>query len=80
MACGAPVVTSNRSALPEVAGDAAVLVDPLDVESIADGIARVLGDQVVARRLAEAGRRRAAQFTWTAAARKTLGIYRACLA
>jgi glycosyltransferase involved in cell wall biosynthesis len=80
MACGAPVVTSNRSALPEVAGDAAVLVDPLDVESIADGIAKILKDQVIARRLAEAGRHRAAQFTWTAAARKLLEIYRSCLA
>jgi glycosyltransferase involved in cell wall biosynthesis len=70
MACGTPVVTSNLSSLPEVVGDAAILVDPVDPSSIADGIDRVLGDPDVRTRLVRAGRERAEGFTWekTAAA------------
>ena len=50
MACGTPVVTSRISSLPEVVGDAAILVDPYSVEDIADGLERVLGDDACARR------------------------------
>jgi glycosyltransferase involved in cell wall biosynthesis len=70
MACGTPVLTSNVSSLPEVAGDAALLVDPLDDESIADGIERLLGDAAYRQRLIEAGKRRVERFTWDASARK----------
>jgi glycosyltransferase involved in cell wall biosynthesis len=73
MACGTPVVTSRNSALAELAGEAAVLVDPLDVEAIAAGIAEA------ARRrdeLRAAGLQRARAFTWEAAAHATAETYR----
>jgi glycosyltransferase involved in cell wall biosynthesis len=71
MAAGAPVVTSNLSSLPEVAGDAALLVDPRDVDAIADALARVLGDPELARDLRARGRERAAAFSWERTARET---------
>jgi glycosyltransferase involved in cell wall biosynthesis len=64
MACGTPVVSSNVSALPEIAGRAAVLVDPLDIESIREGMERVLVDAALRRRLRRAGILRAGKFTW----------------
>jgi glycosyltransferase involved in cell wall biosynthesis len=70
MACGTPVLTSNTSSLPEVAGDAALLVDPLDEEAIAHGTERLLEDAAFRRRLIEAGERRVDRFTWDASARK----------
>jgi len=76
MAAGLPVVTSNRGGTAEAAGDAAVLVDPADVESIRAGIERVLGDTTD---LIRKGRERAAQFTWARAARETLAVYRELL-
>ncbi len=79
MACGTPVVCSNATSLPEVVGEAAVLVDPADekawaaaVESVAEG-----GDR--AARLVEAGRARAAELTWRATAELTLDAYRELL-
>jgi len=75
MATGCPVVTANCSSMPEVAGDAAVLVDPRSVESIADGIARVWSDDGLRRDLASRGLRRAAGYTWAATARQTLRLY-----
>jgi glycosyltransferase involved in cell wall biosynthesis len=79
MACGAVVVTSNISSLPEVAGDAAVLVDPLDVESVADGIRRSLSDQGLRKRLQAAAIERARQFTWQRTAALTADAYRSIL-
>ena len=76
MACGAPVVASNVSSLPEVAGDAAILVDPTDDEAIADGLRRVLTDDDLARRLRQRGRGRAARFTWEQTATRTAAVYR----
>lgn len=64
MACGTPVVTSNRTALPEVVGEAAVLVDPNDVEAIAWGIRRIVDDQGLRQALVHQGLARAQQFTW----------------
>ncbi|MGQ9887085.1 MAG: glycosyltransferase family 4 protein [Aggregatilineales bacterium] len=75
MACGAPVVTSSVSSLPEVAGDAALLADPLDVSSIADTVERVLTDNDLRDNLVRAGLARAAEFTWERAARKLHEIY-----
>ncbi len=75
MACGTPVVTSNVSATAEVAGDAALLVDPRDVEAIADAIERVLDDERLAADLRARGLRRAADFSWDRAARETLAVY-----
>ena len=67
LACGAPVVASNRGSLPEIAGDAGVLVEPLDVGSIAAGLERALNDAA----LRERGPHRAAAFDWPSAARVT---------
>jgi glycosyltransferase involved in cell wall biosynthesis len=64
MACGTPVVTSCLSSLPEVVGDAAVLVDPYSVEEIADGLARVLGDARLRETLVQRGRARVKNFSW----------------
>jgi glycosyltransferase involved in cell wall biosynthesis len=74
MACGTPVVTSDLSALPEVAGDAAVLVDPRDPDAIASAIERVLGDEDLRRGLADSGMSRAARFTWEETARRTAAV------
>jgi glycosyltransferase involved in cell wall biosynthesis len=73
LACGAPVVTSEGSAMAEVAGDAAVLVDPRDVDAIAAGIA-----EAIARRdeLARLGPERARRYTWDASAEATVAVYR----
>ena len=76
MACGAPVITSNRTALPEVAGDAAVLVDPEDADELAEAIVRVLETSSLRAELKERGFKRAKQFTWEQAARRTLALYR----
>lgn len=72
LACGAPLVVSSHGSLPEVAGDAALVVDPLDIISVARVLERVVEDTALAARLREAGPRRAASFTWQAAGRVTL--------
>ena len=64
MASGVPVLTSTVTALPEVAGDAALLVDPYDVDAIASGIERLLTDEDLRTRLRVAGLKRAAMFRW----------------
>ena len=76
MACGTPVVTSNSSSLPEVAGDAALLVDPDDPAAIAAAVREIVEDEGTREKLVEAGRSRAATFTWESAARRTLALYR----
>ena len=77
MACGVPVVASNVSAMPEVAGDAAMLVDPRDVDGLASAIAQVLRDGALRARLRVAGIARARQFSWETTARRTLDAYAA---
>jgi len=72
MAAGAPVLTSDRSSLPEVAGEAARYVDPTDVAAIRAGLRDLLADPAAREVLREAGRRRASTFTWEATARATL--------
>jgi glycosyltransferase involved in cell wall biosynthesis len=64
MACGTPVLTSQLSSLPEVVGDAAVLVDPYDVADIANGLERLLGDKALRASLVEKGRARVGAFSW----------------
>ncbi len=80
MACGCPVVTSNVSALPEVAGDAAVLFDPGSVEEIAAAVAALWTDTGRRRELTVRGRARATCFTWERAAQETAAVYEAVLA
>jgi len=75
MAFGVPVITSNRSALPEIAGDAALIVDPANVEEIAGALRRLMDDQNEREELARRGRARAAHFTWTETARQTYAVY-----
>jgi glycosyltransferase involved in cell wall biosynthesis len=75
MACGAPVAASDRGALGEVCGDAALPFDPEDVDAIADAIRRVTGDAALRSRLQAAGPRRAAAFTWAATARGHVEAY-----
>jgi glycosyltransferase involved in cell wall biosynthesis len=76
---GAPVACSNTTSLPEVAGDAALLFDPLDVEAIAVSVRRILKDAELAERLRAAGRERARKFSWDDAARRTLDCYHKAL-
>jgi glycosyltransferase involved in cell wall biosynthesis len=75
MASGTPVVTSNVSSLPEVAGDAAVLVDPYDPHAIANGIYQVLADDQLRRDLRARGSARARQFSWEQSVRRVREIY-----
>lgn len=75
MTCGAPVVTSNTSSLPEVAGDAALLVDPQSVRDIAAALRAILLDEGTASRLRARGAARAAKFSWQRAALETLNVY-----
>ncbi len=75
MACGVPVLTSNVSSMPEIAGDAAVVVNPYDVEAIAHGLERLITDEELRKALKEKGLERAKQFTWEKSAVALLNIY-----
>jgi glycosyltransferase involved in cell wall biosynthesis len=76
MACGTPVVASNRGSIPEVCGDAAVLVDAEDEGGLAEALADVLTNTTRRRRLMDAGIERASRFEWSVAARRFLDLYR----
>lgn len=80
MAAGAPVLTSTTSSMPEVAGDAAVLVDPRSVTAIRLGLERLLGDAALRDRLSAAGRERESRFTWEKTARRTIESYHRAIA
>jgi len=73
-ACGVPVITSNTSSLPEVAGDAALLVDPHDVDAIAQAMYRLLTDDALQAELARRGRENVKRFSWEKCARETLAV------
>ena len=75
MACGTPVITSRGSSLEEVAGDGALLVDPMDEVSIAEALTRVLSDAELRHRLGQAGLARSRQFSFKNAASQTIGVY-----
>jgi glycosyltransferase involved in cell wall biosynthesis len=76
MACGAPVITSNTSSMPEVAGDAAILVDPFNPAEITSAMVRILADKDLKAGLISKGFVQAKKFTWKAMARHVLEIYR----
>ncbi|MBC7224691.1 MAG: glycosyltransferase family 4 protein, partial [Anaerolineae bacterium] len=76
MACGTPVVCSHLASLPEVAGDAALLVDPRDPAALAQAVLQVLEDAALRQGLREAGLRRAGAFTWACTAAATANVYR----
>lgn len=75
MACGTPVITSNTSSLPEVAGDAALMVNPQDVNAIAIAMQRVLENPALSSQMRQKGLARAQQFTWERTARETIAVY-----
>ena len=75
LSCGTPVVAANRASLPEVVGEAGLLVDPDDPEAIAQALARVLTDEPLRLRLRQLGLAQAARFTWERTARETLAVY-----
>jgi glycosyltransferase involved in cell wall biosynthesis len=75
MACGCPVVVSNVTSLPEVCGDAGFYVNPLDVESIAAGIEKVLRDGELRQSMIEKGLERAKLFSWEKAAKEHLKVF-----
>ena len=79
MACGAAVITSNVTSLPEIAGDAAFLVDPYDVELISQAILQLLTDSELRTEYVRRGFRRAGEFSWERSARETLAVYRKTL-
>ncbi len=79
MAAGTPVITSNCSSLPEVVGDAALLIDPRDEASLAEALSRVLTDSALSEDLGRRGRARAREFTWARAAQATAQAYRRVL-
>jgi glycosyltransferase involved in cell wall biosynthesis len=76
MACGLPVVVSNVASLPEVVGDAGLLIDPHGVDELTVSMWRILNDSELAQELREKGLRQAARFSWERAARETLAIYK----
>jgi len=75
MGCGTPVITSNRSSLPEVVGDAALLVDPNDRAGLADAMARIVDEEPLREDLRERGLKQAQRFSWEDTARLTLRVY-----
>ena len=76
MKCGTPVIVGNRTSLPEVVGDAGVLVDPFDVDDIAAAIEKVIGDSDLRSQLSVKGLERAGLFDWRETARQTLAVYK----
>ena len=75
MASGVPVITSNISSLPEIAGEAAVTVDPLNINALASAMNRVLSDKEFAKTLVDSGLVRAAWFTWSETIERTKQLY-----
>ncbi len=75
MACGTPVITSNSSSMKEVAGQAALLINPTDVREMTDAMARLADDAILRRELSKQGLKRAAEFSWEKTAQLTLAAY-----
>ncbi len=80
MACGTPVVTSNISSLPEVAGNAALTVDPTDLDAIVAALQQVIDDDSLRTSLRARGLARAAEFTWDRSAQQLQAVYARLLA
>nr|MQY70131.1 glycosyltransferase [Bacillota bacterium] len=76
MSCRVPVITSNCGAMAEIAGEAALLVDPYNVEEIAEAMHRILTDETLRAALIKKGFNRASQFSWEKTARETLEVYK----
>jgi glycosyltransferase involved in cell wall biosynthesis len=78
MASGAPIVSSNAAAMPEVLGEAALFFDPGDTPAMAEGIAAALRDGDLRHRLGARARARARRFSWDETARRTIGVILSC--
>jgi glycosyltransferase involved in cell wall biosynthesis len=79
MSAGCPVVTSNVSSLPEVAGETALLVNPHKTEEIASALKKIIDNPKLAHQLREAGKKQAEKFTWEKTAQETLKVYKELL-
>ncbi len=79
MSCGTPVIASNSTSLPEVVGDAGVLVEPTDADALAAALLRVLRDADLRHHLRERGMQQARRFAWRTTAERTLQVYRAAV-
>jgi glycosyltransferase involved in cell wall biosynthesis len=75
MKCGTPVIAGNRTSIPEVAGEAALLFDPFDVNSMVEALRRILSDAPYRAALSAKGLQRANEFNWQTTARLTLAVY-----
>ncbi len=75
MHCGCPVICSDRASLPEVAGDAAILLDPDDIDAWSHSIESLLTDTAMQNKMVEKGYQQASSFTWNKTARETVRIY-----
>jgi len=73
---GCPVLTSNVSSMPEAAGEAAVYVNPYEIDSIAEGLKRIAGDKELREKLSRMGLERASQFSWENTARQMIEVYK----
>ena len=76
MSCGTPVVASNRMSIPEVAGDAALIVDPDNIEEMAEAIYKVINDEKLREDLIKKGYKRVKQFSWEKTAMETLRVFK----
>jgi glycosyltransferase involved in cell wall biosynthesis len=75
MACGIPIITSNTSSLPEVVGNAGIMIDPSDIESLSEEMYRVLKDKELRHRMSRDGLKRSKMFTWEKTVNNVLGVY-----
>ena len=75
MECGTPVITSNISSMPEVAGDAALLVNPHNIKEIAEKMNNIANSEILRKQLIENGFKRVKEFSWERTARETLKVY-----
>ena len=80
MACGTPVVVSDRASLPEIAGDAGLYVDPDDVDALARAMLKLATDPDLRQALSQAALAQSARYTWSQTAQATLAAYRRALA
>lgn len=79
MKCGTPVIVSNTSSLPEVVGDAGIFINPFDIDSIKDGILKVINDKDLRKELIDRGYKQASKFDWSKAAANIINVYREIL-
>ena len=79
MACGVPVITSNTSSMPEIAGNAALLVDPYSTEEITAAMIKVYKNDILKKSMIKSGLTRAARFSWKSMAENVLNIYQETL-